>query len=77
MPYERLNLVDGEVLTAEHIRHLEDGIEEAMNSGGGGAGLPTGGTAGQVLTIGSDGNPVWADVTSGGGSIPSVEGVTF
>lgn len=35
MAYERLNLSDGEVLTAEHIRHLEDGIEEAMNSGGG------------------------------------------
>lgn len=34
MAYERLNLSDGEVLTAEHIRHLEDGIEEAMNSGG-------------------------------------------
>lgn len=33
MAYERLNLEDGEVLTAEHIRHLEDGIEEAMNSG--------------------------------------------
>lgn len=34
MAYERLNLSDGEVLTAAHIRHLEDGIEEAMNSGG-------------------------------------------
>lgn len=32
MAYERLNLEDGDVLTAEHIRHLEDGIEEAMNS---------------------------------------------
>jgi hypothetical protein len=32
--------------------------------------LPTNGTVGQVLTIGSDGNPVWADAPSGesGGS---------
>lgn len=34
MPYERLNLEDGDILTAAHIRHLEEGIEEAMNSGG-------------------------------------------
>lgn len=26
MPYERLNLVDGEVLTAEHIAHMESGM---------------------------------------------------
>lgn len=39
-------------------------------------GLPTGGTAGQVLTIGEDGNPVWADST-GGASIPSALEVKF
>lgn len=39
-------------------------------------GVPTGGTAGQVLTKGSDGNPVWADAT-GGAAIPSAKGVEF
>jgi hypothetical protein len=27
MAYERLNLKDGDVLTAEHIKHIEDGID--------------------------------------------------
>ena len=41
MPYERLNLVDGEVLTAEHIAHIEDALEQALeNNGGGGETLP-------------------------------------
>lgn len=30
--------------------------------------LPTGGTPGQVLTIGEDGNPVWADPPAGAGA---------
>ena len=38
--------------------------------------LPSGGVAGQVLTMGSDGNPVWADST-GGTAVPSAEGVEF
>lgn len=29
MAYERLNLKDGQVLTADHVKHLEDGIEAA------------------------------------------------
>lgn len=40
--------------------------------GGSGSSLPTGGTAGQVLTIGSDGSPVWADPVA-----TSAEGVEF
>ena len=40
MPYERLNLVDGEVLTAEHIAHIEDALEQALENGGGGSELP-------------------------------------
>jgi hypothetical protein len=40
MPYERLNLVDGEVLTAEHIAHIEDALEQALENGGGGESLP-------------------------------------
>ena len=34
MAYERLNLEDGCVLTAEHIAHIEDGIESGINSAG-------------------------------------------
>jgi hypothetical protein len=34
MPYERLNLVDGEVLTAEHIAHIEDALEQALENAG-------------------------------------------
>lgn len=39
--------------------------------------LPSGGTAGQVLTKGSDGNAYWADAPEGGSAIPSAEGVEF
>lgn len=45
-------------------------------SGSGGSGLPSGGTVGQVLTIGEDGNPVWADPT-GGETLPAAEEVLF
>lgn len=39
-------------------------------------GVPSGGTTGQVLTIGVDGKPVWANVTSGNGgndTLPAAE----
>lgn len=39
-------------------------------------GVPSGGTAGQVLTMGEDGNPVWADAPSGG-NLPAAEEVMF
>lgn len=45
-------------------------------SGGSGSELPTGGTAGQVLTVGSDGKYIWADPT-GGGNLPAAEEVLF
>lgn len=50
--------------------------EVAASGGSGGTSLPSGGTAGQVLTIGSDGTPVWADAT-GGESLPAAEEVLF
>lgn len=34
MSYDRLNLPDGILLTAAHIKHIEDGIEEANKQGG-------------------------------------------
>lgn len=47
-------------------------VEEYTTLGGSGSSLPTGGTSGQVLTIGSDGSPVWADPVA-----TSAEGVLF
>lgn len=32
MAYERLNLTDGQVFTADHVKHLEDGIEAAVQN---------------------------------------------
>ena len=37
MAYEKLNLTDGQILKAEHIRHIEQGIEDAMKNTGGAA----------------------------------------
>ncbi len=34
MTYEKQNFVAGQVLKAEHLNHMEEGIEKAMNSGG-------------------------------------------
>ena len=34
MAYEKLNLTDGTILTAEHLAHIEDGIAAAETSGG-------------------------------------------
>jgi hypothetical protein len=33
MAYERLNLKDGDVLTAEHLRHIEDALANVSNGG--------------------------------------------
>lgn len=53
------------------LKVKNNGVWEKVSgggSGGGGSELPTGGTAGQFLSIGSDGKPVWADAPS---NIPS------
>ena len=34
MSYQRLNLEDGDILKAEHLSHLEDGIEEVEKQEG-------------------------------------------
>lgn len=57
----------------------KDNLVAAINevaASGAGTGVPTGGIAGQVLTMSEDGTPVWADAT-GGASIPSAEEVSF
>jgi hypothetical protein len=41
-------------------------------------GIPSGGTAGQVLTVGEDGKPVWVDAPSGSSiELPFAEEVEF
>lgn len=72
----RNNIGDMSGLQTTAKGSLVAAINEAAASGGGGTGLPSGGTAGQVLTMGSDGTPVWADAT-GGAAVPSAEGVEF
>lgn len=39
--------------------------------------LPSDGTTGQILMIGADGNPVWADAPSGGETLSAAEEVMF
>lgn len=36
MAYEKQNFVDGQVLTAEHLNHMEEGIAVAEQTGGAG-----------------------------------------
>lgn len=54
--------------------------QEIIDELGGGSSLPTGGTVGQVLTMGENG-AYWADAPQGGGGsggdIPSAAGVMF
>ena len=38
MAYEKQNFIDGQVLTANQLNHMEEGIEAAFSSGGGGGG---------------------------------------
>lgn len=38
MAYSRLNLQNGQVLTADHIKHIEDGIVEAESTSSSGDG---------------------------------------
>lgn len=54
--------MSGYISSVDHIEITEDGVSFTTNETN--VGLPTGGTSGQVLTIGSDGSPVWADPTT-------------
>lgn len=70
-------VVDDEGNTSFEVynEYIFDGYDGAP---GADAEFPSGGTAGQVLTIAEDGSVVWADPTGGGTStIPSAEGVGF
>lgn len=35
MPYDKHNWVNGELINADKLNHMEQGIEDAMSSGGG------------------------------------------
>ena len=67
MSYERLNLSTGQVLTADHLTHIEDGIVAAGSSGG--ASTVRIGTITLVATA-------WAGTTSPYSQVVTVAGVT-
>lgn len=50
--------------------------QEIIDELGGGSSLPTGGTTGQVLTMGENG-AYWADPPAGGETLEDLEGVLF
>jgi hypothetical protein len=58
-------------VTAEHIEHWEEGIQQAHVTADGAIPMPSGGTTGQVLTKTSDG-VVWTDPPASGGGGGSI-----
>lgn len=68
MAYERLNLKDDEVLTADHIKHIEDGIIGAVPA-------YTAGDYGKVLSA-TEAGLVWVEMQAGE-TLPAAEGVEF
>lgn len=62
------------------LKIKNNGVWEKVSGGssasGGGIDLPSGGTPGQVLTMGEDGKPMWAD-SVGDVNLPVAEGVLF
>lgn len=65
MSYTKHAWVTGETITAEKLNNIEDGID---GIDGGKQNAPvTAGTAGQVLGLDSNLDPVWVDQTGGGG----------
>lgn len=57
------------------LKVKNNGVWEKVAGGGSGIDLPSGGTPGQVLTMGEDGKPMWGDAPSGGNSdsLPAAE----
>lgn len=72
MSYTKHTWVTGETITAEKLNNIEDGIDGI--DGGKQDAPATAGTAGQVLSLDSQLNPVWADQTGGGMNIVNLSG---
>lgn len=74
MSYTKQTWQTGDTITAEKLNHIEDGIDDVnrqlndLDSDKQDA-PATAGTAGQVLSLDSQLNPVWADQTGGGGGM--------
>ena len=50
MAYDKTVWADGDLITAERMNKIENGIEDAQGGGGGDAhGIPSGGSANQAL----------------------------
>ena len=77
MAYERLNLPNGIIMNADHMKHIEDGIVSAENQAnnlGTSKQDKLSGKAGQVVGFDASGNAVAQDAPEGGGSVvPTVE----
>lgn len=62
-------ITDGAGTVSPRMLEIMDRLTKAVEElqAGGGAGLPTGGTAGQVLTRQSDGSAAWESIVLTGG----------
>ena len=60
MSYKKNTWKTGDVITAESMNNIEEGIESKMD-------LPNGMAVGKILTVGSNNNPSWGDISSAGG----------
>ena len=70
MSYTKHAWVTGETITAEKLNNIEDGVDDLNRQLSDKQNAPTtAGTAGQVLSLDSQLNPVWADQTGGGGGM--------
>lgn len=68
MSYTKQTWQTGDTITAEKLNHIEDGVDDLSRQLSDKQDAPsTAGTAGQVLGLDSNLNPVWMDQTGGGG----------
>lgn len=68
MSYTKHAWVTGETITAEKLNNIEDGVDDANRQLSDKQDAPaTAGTAGQVLALDDNLNPVWTNQSGGGG----------
>lgn len=73
MSYTKQTWQTGDTITAEKLNHIEDGVDDLNRHLSDKQNAPaTAGTAGQILSLDSQLNPVWADQTGVGGGMSIV-----
>ena len=71
MSYTKRTWVTGETITAEKLNNIEDGVDDLNRQLSDKQDAPaTAGTAGQVLGLDSNLNPVWMNQSGGGAKFP-------